>query len=296
LISQAIAPKRAEDAEAAVQALKAASIRMPDREACATELIAAMDKASALATKTTLLETLGAMGGTKALAAMATAAKGSNPDLQDVSTKLLGEWMTEDAAPVLLDLSKSAPGEKYQIRALKGYIRIARQFVMPEKQRAEMCTKALEVANKPAEQKMVLDVLKRYPHNETVKVAIKAMQIPGIKEDATQSTLIIAQKMASKGANVSDLLAKAGLQKVKLEIVKAEYGSGSTQKDVTSVLAKHAGDLPVISLPSPTYNGNFGGDPAPGTVKVLKVQYKINGKAGEATFAEDALIVFPTSK
>ena len=43
-------------------------------------------------------------------------------------------------------------------------------------------------------------------------------------------------------------------------------------------------------------NSSFGGDPAPNAVKQLKIQYKINGKAGEATFAENALIVLPMPK
>ena len=38
------------------------------------------------------------VGGTKALAAVGAAGKSSDPMLQDVSTKLLGEWMTIDAA------------------------------------------------------------------------------------------------------------------------------------------------------------------------------------------------------
>ena len=40
------------------------------------------------------------------------------------------------------------------------------------------------------------------------------------------------------------------MEKVKLEIVKAEYGAGATQKDVTGVLQKQAGDLPMITLPA----------------------------------------------
>ena len=54
--------------------------------------------------------------------------------------------------------------------------------------------------------------------------------------------------------------------------------------------------MPLITLPENTYNKSFGGDPAPGSTKQLKVQYKINGKPGEATFAEGALIVLPTPK
>ena len=53
----------------------------------------------------------------------------------------------------------------------------------------------------------------------------------------------------------------------KLEIVKAEYGAGSTQRDVTLILQKQAGDLQLISLPSANYNEAFGGDPAAGAAK-----------------------------
>jgi hypothetical protein len=54
--------------------------------------------------------------------------------------------------------------------------------------------------------------------------------------------------------------------------------------------------MPLITLPSPTYSASFGGDPAPGTAKQLKVQYRINGKAGEASFAENSVIVLPMPK
>ena len=83
---------------------------------------------------------------------------------------------------------------------------------------------------------------------------------------------------------------------MKLEIIKAEYGSGATQKDVTEILQKQVGDLPLLALASESYNTSFGGDPLPGSVKLLKVQYRINGKAGEVSFAEDALLVFPMPK
>jgi hypothetical protein len=234
------------------------------------------------------------VGGTKALQALAAAAKSTNDPLQDASTRLLGEWMTADAAPVLLDLAKTAPGEKYQVRAMRGYVRIARQFVLPDEQRAEMCRNVLAAA-RPAEQKLVMDVLQRYPSVEMLNLAVQAAQNPDLREEANRATLVIAQKLGAKGVDVREQLSKAGLERVKLEIVKAEYGAGSTQKDVTVVLQKYAGNLPLVALPSPDYNAIFG-DPAPGSVKQLKVQYRMNGKPGEATFAEDALIILPAPK
>jgi HEAT repeat protein len=295
LVTQVVTPKNAGDAAIATQALKAASVRMPDREAAAAQLAAAVDRTQSVPTKGSLLEILGAMGGPKALATVGAAGKSKNPELQDVSTKLLGEWMTEDAAPVLLDLSK-APDNKYQVRALRGYIRIARQFVLPEEQRVAMCREAMAAAKQPAEQKLVLEVLRRYPSIETLKLAVQAMSKPELNDDASAAVLFIAQKVGTQNAEVGPLLTKAGFDKVKLEIVKAEYGAGSTQRDVTEVLRKQVGDLPVLTLPAGTYNTSFGGDPVPGSPKQLKIQYRLNGKAGEATFAENEVIVLPAPK
>jgi hypothetical protein len=204
--------------------------------------------------------------------------------------------MTIDAAPALLDLAKTAPGDKYRVRALRGYIRIARQFVMPEAPRAEMCKNALDTATRPDEQKLVLQILARYPNAETFKVAAKAAQIPALKEDATMAALAIAAKLGGSAADRQAQLALIGLSPMKIEIVKAEYGAGSTQKDVTAVLQPLAGDLPLIKLPNENYNASFGGDPVPNTPKQLKVQYKINGKAGEATFPENTVILLTMPK
>ncbi len=295
LVTQAIAPKRAEDASVAQLALKTASIRMPDREACAAELTTALNR-SPDATKSVLLEILGDVGGTKALNTIGLAAKSKDAQLQDVGSRLLGKWNSVEAAPVLLDLAKTAPEEKYQVRALRGYIGLVRKFPMADQERAAMCQKAFDASRQPAEQKLVLDVIKLHPGVETLKLAIKTMQVADLKDEATQATLVVAQKLGAKGVDVRELLNTAGLDKVKLEIIKAEYGSGATQRDVTAVLQKQAGDLPLITLASASYNANFGGDPLPGSVKQLKVQYRINGKAGEASFPEDALIVLPMPK
>jgi HEAT repeat protein len=294
LIVQVVKPKFAEDAKAAQQALMTASIRMPDREGCAGQLASAVDRASSVPTKTTLLEVLAAVGGTKALEAMAAAAKSTDTKLVDTSTKLLGDWSSADAAPVLLELTKTAKG--FQVRALDGYIRIANKFVMPEPERTEMCQTALAAAKQVASKKKVLEVLRKYPNLDNLKLAAAATEDPEIKDEATQVTMAIIQKLGSKAAEARDILARVGLDKVKLEIIKAEYGAGATQKDVTELLQKQATDVPLINLPNASFNASFGGDPVPNTPKQLKIKYKLNDKEGEATFAEDAIILLPTPK
>ena len=205
LVSQVVAPKHAEDATIAARALKAASVRMPDREACAAELAVALQRSSGT-TKTTLLEILAEVGGTNALQTLATAAKSDDPELQDTGSRLLGKWNSVDAAPVLLDLAKSGPAVKYQVRALRGYIGLARKFAMPEKERAEMCKQAMQAAQRIDEQKLVLEVLGLHPSIAGLKLAIAAKQIPEVKDEASATTRVIAQKLRKKGVDVSDLM------------------------------------------------------------------------------------------
>jgi hypothetical protein len=292
LITYVASPRHESDREAARLALKEAAVRMPDREVCAVELSAAMERAS-IPTQSVLLEILGAVGGTAALETVGSAAEsGSADQLRDVSTRLLGEWMTIDAAPVLLDLATTGPADRYQIRAMRGYIRIARQFNMPNPERVDMCRKAFDAANRPAERELVLQVLERYPNRPMFGLAIEAMDVPEMKQRALQTALAIAQNLGEE-SQVEDVLSKAGLPEVELEIIKAEYGSRDAREDVTEILRQHAGDLQLIALPNRNFNEAFGGDPAPGIPKQLTIQYRINGESGEATFAENGLIVLP---
>jgi HEAT repeat protein len=295
LVARVVNPPSAEESKAAERALRAAATRMPDREACAAELAAAMSRAPVQA-QVSLLEILGAMGGPKALAAIAEAMKGNEEQLRDAGSRVLGAWMTVDAAPVLLEQAKTGSGDKYRVRALRGYIRLARQFTMPEAERAEMCRQAIAAAERAEEQQLVLAVLERYPNVETLKVAIKATELPAAKEGALHAVQVIGNKIGGQSPEARELLAKLGFEPVKIEIIKAEYGAGTQKKDVTEVLKRRAGSLPMIDLPSANYNESFGGDPAPGVVKQLTLHYRINGKPADASFAENATLVLPMPK
>ena len=295
LVKQFVAPKYADDSQVAQTALKTACVRMPDREACATELAAALERAS-LPTKVALLRIVAAVGGKKSLQTINDAARSNEIQLQDIGSDLLGDWMTIDAAPPLLDLARNAPTEKFRIRAMRGYIKIARQFTMSEPERIEMCQRAMEACQRTTEKKLVVEVLKRYPNIETLKLALNATKDPELKVEASQAVIVIAQKIGDKIPDARELLATAEFPKIKLEIVKAGYGDDTTQKDVTEVLQTHASDTPLILLPSASYNEMFGGDPLPGTPKRLKIQYKWNDQSGDVSLPENALILLPQPK
>jgi HEAT repeat protein len=292
LIQRVAAPTDPQDATAAQQALRAASIRMPDRDECVDQLAAAMSRAP-LSAQNALLDIIGSVGGQRALESVAKGARDRSPELRDTASRLLGEWMTADAAPVLLQLAKSDGDEKYKVRALRGYIRIARQFVFPAQERADMCRAALQAATRDAERSLVLEVLEQNPSPETFRLALEAARQASLKDAATKTALAIAQKLAGQTTDIQDLLKQIGQTPVKIEIVEAEYGAGANVKDVTEALRQHVRDLPWVILPSASYNASFGGDPAPGSPKQLKVRYRLNDKSGEVSLPENAAIILP---
>jgi hypothetical protein len=80
---------------------------------------------------------------------------------------------------------------------------------------------------------------------------------------------------------------------VELEIIGATYGAGDKTKDVTEILRKYAKNYRIIFLPSASYNESFGGDPAQDVAKQLTIKYRVNGKEGEVSLSENAMIVLP---
>jgi len=292
LIERATASKHAEDRDAALAALKTACVRMGDREAAAKKLVAAMSDAS-LQTQCELLDILGAMEGETALATLARLGKQDRDELQDAATQVLGRWMTADAASTLLDLAKNAPGEKYRLRALRGYLRLARQFTMSDPRRAEICLTGLALADRDEERKLVLEIVERWPSYEMMRVAAQvARQSPALRQDAVKLLAATAQQVAGGPEGARELLKAMSDAPVKIEIVNATYGAADQRKDVTAALKKYVADIPLLPLPG-KYNEAFGGDPAPGVPKDLVVEYSFDGKAGKATFAENAPIVLP---
>ena len=107
---------------------------------------------------------------------------------------------------------------------------------------------------------------------------------------------LVLMGLASKGISRAELgkaLAQAGHKPVEVEIVQAEYGAGDKTKDVTAMLRKYTKKYRIIFLPGANYNESFGGDPAPNIAKQLKIRYRINGKEGEVSLGENAMIVLP---
>lgn len=196
LAQHLVKPAAEDEAAAAKTALEKACQRMPDRDAAARVLIAQL-RGDAPKVRAGLLDLLRVLGGAQALAHVVSAAKASDPQLQDAATQVLGQWTSPDAAPALLELTKAA-GNKYKVRTLRGYIRIARQLNVPTEQRIAMCRQALELADRDEDRILVLDTLGRYPSAESLAIVTANLDKSGLAATAAKSAVAIGDKLVAQ--------------------------------------------------------------------------------------------------
>ncbi len=219
LIDRLVAPTTADATATAKEALDTALLRMPDRDVAAELLIQRMPEAS-MAARVDLLGLLGVLGGDRALEGIAAAARAPEDEIQDAATRVLGEWITADAAPVLLELAKTGP-EKYRVRTLRGYIRIARQLDVPLDERIEMCRRTIEAARRPDEVRLALEVLGRYPTLAGLQIAAEQLDRPAVQQAAAAAAVTIAEKIVNaQPAAVATVMEKAAAVATDAEVAQ----------------------------------------------------------------------------
>mgnify|MGYP005840610197 FL=1 len=227
LLDLAVRSDSAKEVDASIQALVTACSRMEERDGTAEKLVAAIRRAPS-ALRPRLAELLSAVPGPKALQALRDLGLKGDDAVQDAATRVLGEWMSADAAPVLLDLAKSG-GPRYRVRALRGYIRIARQLEVPTEDRIAMCREALKAAVRADEKRLILEVLVRYPTVSGLHLAADLVGDPDLKNDAGTAAVTIADKLPAE--------ARAEIAEALNRVIQAGLGADVVER-ARQVLAK----------------------------------------------------------
>jgi HEAT repeat protein len=208
LIARATDLTKPDEAKAAGEAVHATCARTVERDVFADKVLAPFASASA-ASKCILLEFLLDVGGAKSLEAVAASAKGGDPAVRDAAYRALGKWTSVDAGPVLLALAKSPGDDKLQTRALRGYIRVARQFNIPDGQRLTMYGEIVGLANRDDEKRLALNVLKRVVSTESLAMAVRELDKPPLQEAAARVVVTISQTLVnSQPAAVAEAMQK----------------------------------------------------------------------------------------
>ena len=154
LVSLAVELKTAEDLTALEESVTTAFQRIPNRETQAEPVLATFAAAPADA-KPVLLRLLGLTATKQALVVTRAAVKDENATVREAAIRSLADW--PDAAPAddLLELVRTADRPSYKVIALRGYVRMAGLG----QNSGAMYARALEVAERPEDKKLVLGSL-----------------------------------------------------------------------------------------------------------------------------------------
>ena len=194
LVERAQKSENADEQTAARQALSTAAARMPDREATAAQLAGTMSGAP-VDYQIFILELLGRLAGEKALAAVVASVDSNEPQIKDAATRVLGEWPNADAAAALLEVAQKDSENRYRIRALRGYLRIARQLQLPDNERLGMFHSAMKIATRDDERRLALDILTRIPSPETLELATASLSNAALRDAAADAAVKIAPRV-----------------------------------------------------------------------------------------------------
>ncbi|MBL7139956.1 MAG: HEAT repeat domain-containing protein [Planctomycetes bacterium] len=201
LVALVVNPKDAEDRPAAQRALATVAGRCPEKEACASAMLAALDAAPADA-KAALLQTLPAAGTDKALAALKKCVGSDDEKVRDAAIRSLADWPDPAAAPDLLAIAQTVEKTAHQVLALRGYIRLAGSESLKADQRLQMYKDAMAAAKRPDEKKQVLGGLGGVKAVAALEMVIPALDDAALQKEACAAAVAIAKNLGGQGKPV----------------------------------------------------------------------------------------------
>jgi len=153
-------------------------------EPSASAVVAGLAKANNV-TKPHLLTVLSRIGDDEAFRAVRSELRGRNADVRKAAVRALADWPNPAPLSDLMEVAKTSRDATQQILAVRGYIKLL--GVPANRSAAEtvgLLGKAMEAAQRSEEKKAVLAALPKYPCEEAIALAEKAMQNAALRSEA----------------------------------------------------------------------------------------------------------------
>ena len=196
------------EAQKLLVVLKSACTRFA-QDAAAMEVTKALDGASVVL-KTQLLDLLKEIAGTKSLEIVNSFAWVEDAEMRNVATRILGEWRSppdlDQLAVACLKLAKES--KEYKVRGLRSYIRLARQFDMPEERRLSMCQEVFDLADRDEERTLIFDVFARIISVRSLEQTVSYLGNAALRERAAEAAVAIGEKLQGKDMKIADAMKK----------------------------------------------------------------------------------------
>ena len=182
LVSMLLKADKSRDRSGIERALVAIVLRIenPDADPVVAGLAQADKKA-----KPHLLTVLSRIGDEASLVAVRSELRNKNADISKAAIRALADWPTSAPLADLMDVAKTGNSATEQILAVRGYIKLL--GVPANRSAAETVgylAEAMEVAKRVEEKKAALAALTKYPCDEGLALAEKAMQNAALRAEA----------------------------------------------------------------------------------------------------------------
>jgi len=204
-----------------------------DSNALAGKLVDALNR-SVPEAKPALLRSLRAAGGSDALKAVRGAVNDQNNDVHTSAIRVISEWKTGDAVPVLLDLAKNSTGQVDRVLSMRGYLGMATRKEIPAKDRLAICTESATMIKSDEEKRMLLGALGSLANAESLKLTVSYLDDTAVKREAVSTVMAIAEKRAKKQHTG---MARDALEKV-VQVVKDNPAAVKRAKELLKQMEK----------------------------------------------------------
>ena len=178
-----------------------------------------------------LLRILGDVGGSKALGVLRTALEDDNAEVQTAATRALSDWPNAEPAADLLKVAQTSDKERHRVLALRGYVRlIGLDSDRSAEETIKMYRRAVELAVKKGEKKMVLSALANTKGIESLEMAAAYLDEKALQQEAAAAVVKIAESTLKSNPDKT----KAALEKV-LKTTKSNSLREQAQKLINKI-------------------------------------------------------------
>jgi HEAT repeat protein len=189
-----ITAKTTNDFPVVQDALESACMRLPDKSACAQQLISRMPAASVVV-RCALLRVLGVAGSANALEAVRAATASPDSNVRDTAIRVLAGWPDAAALPSLLELSRSAQEETHRFLALRGCVRLLDEGSQSAAEKLETFTELLSRTDRNDDRKVILSGLGNVRDVAALKLIEPMLANDQIQAEAEMAMLNIANNL-----------------------------------------------------------------------------------------------------
>jgi len=135
--------------------------------------------------KADLLRVLGKIGDDTALPLVRRAMADPDKEVVDAAVRSLADWPTASARDDVLAIAASSGNLTHKVLALRAFVRMVglERYRQPEAA-ADDLIKAMALASRPEEKKLVLGLLPRFPCEKGLRIAESLQGDPAVKDEA----------------------------------------------------------------------------------------------------------------